>query len=115
MKVKLGERIRKARTIRGLSQQNMADDLDLSVASYSNIERGITDINISRLIEISLILKVDASELLKVDEDFKNLHDNGHSYLSPEISTIYLMLEKQQSEIESLKHIVQELIAKNSK
>lgn len=115
MKVKLGERIRKARIIRGLSQQNMADDLELSVASYSNIERGITDINVSRLIEISHILKIDVSELLKEGEDKKALHDEALPYLSPEISGVYKMLEKQQSEIESLKHIVQELIAKNSK
>jgi transcriptional regulator with XRE-family HTH domain len=115
MKVKLGERIRKARTIKGLSQQNMADDLDLSVASYSNIERGITDINVSRLLEISQILKIDVTELLKEQEESKNFHDDGLPYLSPEMSGVYKMLEKQQNEIETLKRIVQELIAQNSK
>lgn len=111
MKVKLGERIRKMRTIRGLSQQNMADDLELSVASYSNIERGITDINVSRLIEISHILKIDVSELLKESEDPNTFQDDALPYLSPEISRIYTVLERQQIEIESIKKALQGLIS----
>jgi transcriptional regulator with XRE-family HTH domain len=49
MKVKLGERIRKVRLLKGLSQQNMADELGITVASFSNIERGTTNINVDRL------------------------------------------------------------------
>ena len=53
MKKNIGNSIRLARVTKGLSQQNMADELGLTVASYSNIERGVTDITVSRLIEIS--------------------------------------------------------------
>jgi transcriptional regulator with XRE-family HTH domain len=49
MKEKVAERIRLARLSKNLSQQNMADELNITVAAYSNIERGITDISITRL------------------------------------------------------------------
>ena len=99
MKVKLGERIRKARIIRGLSQQNMADDLELSVASYSNIERGITDINVSRLIEISHILKIDVSELLKEGEDKKALHDEALPIYLPKFLVYIKCLKSNKAKL----------------
>ena len=64
MKKKVGERIRVARVTKGLSQQNMADELGLTVASYSNIERGVTDITITRLFEIARILQVKATDFI---------------------------------------------------
>ena len=60
MKEKLAERIRMTRLMKGLSQQNMADELGITVASYSNIERGVTDITVTRLFAISKILDVTA-------------------------------------------------------
>ena len=89
----------------------MADDLGLSVASYSNIERGITDINVSRLLEISQILRMDVADFLKEKEENSFFQDEGTPYQSPEISSILSMLEKQQNEIEGLKKIIEELIS----
>ena len=60
----VAEKIRIARLANSLSQQNMADELDLTVAAYSNIERGVTEISVKRLVRISEILGVSAIDLI---------------------------------------------------
>ena len=59
-----GERIRLARLQRGLSQENMADLLSLSTTAYGDIERGKTELTISRLTQIAGILDTTAIRLL---------------------------------------------------
>ncbi len=59
-----GERIRLARLQRGLSQENMADLLGLSTTAYGDIERGKTELTISRLTQIAGILDTTAIRLL---------------------------------------------------
>lgn len=53
---RLGRTIRDARERNGLSQEAMAERLGISWSQYSRIERGNTDITISRLSAISTIL-----------------------------------------------------------
>jgi len=65
MKEKIAERIRIARVSKNLSQQNMADELGLTVAAYSNIERGVTDISVSRLTQISGLLGIHPRDFFK--------------------------------------------------
>ena len=52
MKEEVAERIRLTRLAKNFSQQNVADEIGLTVAAYSNIERGITDISITRLFQL---------------------------------------------------------------
>ncbi len=80
MKHKIGERIRKARMLSGLSQQNIADELELTVASYSNIERGVTDITVTRLYQLAKLLNVSIYFLL--DDEVKNtlLNERENEY-----------------------------------
>lgn len=61
---KIGEKIRQARVIANLSQENLAQELHISVGAYSNLERGKTEISVSRLLLISKLLKVPLSALL---------------------------------------------------
>ena len=67
MKSTIGERIRILRVIKSLSQENMANELDISVASYSNIERDVTELTVSRLMKIAKILGVKPSDILEHD------------------------------------------------
>jgi transcriptional regulator with XRE-family HTH domain len=68
----VGQKIKQLRTIKGFSQEDMADKLHISWATYSRIERGKVDITLSRLIQIAKVLKVNLSELIlhstKADE-----------------------------------------------
>jgi transcriptional regulator with XRE-family HTH domain len=57
VKNKVAEKIRMERLRLNLSQQNMADELNITIAAYSNLERGVTEISISRLNIIATILQ----------------------------------------------------------
>jgi transcriptional regulator with XRE-family HTH domain len=54
----IGEKIRLKRLEKGLSQENMAFDLDISQAAYSKIELGQTDLTVRRIFAIAEILEV---------------------------------------------------------
>jgi transcriptional regulator with XRE-family HTH domain len=60
----IAERIRLHRLSKSLSQQNIADELQITVAAYSKIERGITDVSVSRVYKIADILGIDPIEIL---------------------------------------------------
>jgi transcriptional regulator with XRE-family HTH domain len=53
----------------------MAEKMDISLVSYSKIERGITELSVKRLFEIAKILEVDVAELLGIEVlDSKSLN-----------------------------------------
>lgn len=70
MSKKVGEKIRQIRVIKGLSQDNVADEIGMSPGNYGKIERGEIDVNSTHLMEIAKALKVNVSDLF--DEKSKN-------------------------------------------
>ena len=56
MKNMVAEKVRLERLKQNLSQQNMADELGITAAAYSNLERGVSDISITRLFDLARIL-----------------------------------------------------------
>lgn len=83
MNKKIGERIRKIRTIKGYSQANIAEDLGITHGAYAKIERGETDANSSRLIQIAKILEVNVSEFFEDPANIKE-HKSAYGYASKE-------------------------------
>lgn len=63
----LSERIRQIRLQKGLSQENMADMLGLSTTAYGDLERGRTELSVSRLENIARLLDVPLAELLGLE------------------------------------------------
>lgn len=61
---RITEKIRLYRLERGLSQENIADALGISTTSYGDIERGKTDLSLSRFYQIAEILKVSVAALM---------------------------------------------------
>jgi transcriptional regulator with XRE-family HTH domain len=61
---KINDILRLLRLEKKLSQQNVADDLGLSLTGYAKIERGITDIPFSRLQCIASYYKMEVVDLL---------------------------------------------------
>ena len=74
----IGVRLKQARLNRKITQEQLAEKLDVSVTYISRIERGSTNINLKRLSEICDILSITEGEIL-----------NGTSKTSP----IYLSKE----------------------
>ncbi len=95
MKQEIAERIRLLRLTQNLSQQNIADELQITVAAFSNIERGVTDISVTRLIQISGILGVDPSSFLETKNS--NLEESRGKYESAISQQLFLIMQQLQS------------------
>ena len=97
------EKIRLQRLQQGLSQENMADLLNLSTTAYGDIERGKTDLTLSRLSQIAQVLGVSPLALL-TDEAISAqvIDEKPADMISHELETLRLTVEKQQVELDKL-------------
>jgi transcriptional regulator with XRE-family HTH domain len=64
----VNEKIRLIRETKGLSQEQLAEKLDMSPSAYGDIERGSSDIKLSRLEKIAESLEIKLSELFELNE-----------------------------------------------
>lgn len=64
----LGKKIRLLRHQKGWSQEDVAKRLDISIPAFSKIETGITDVNLSRLNQISKLFGLSLVQLLSTSE-----------------------------------------------
>ena len=65
----LGKKIRLLRHQKGWSQEDVAKKLDISIPAFSKIETGITDINLSRLEQISTLFDMTVVQLLTFNDE----------------------------------------------
>ena len=114
-----GGKIRGIRLLKGFTQENMAESLHISRNAYSEIERGVSDINESRLKQIADALNVSPNDIHNF-EDKKTIffeHCNGAVGISNtttqninsntkdlqhQIEILELQLKNQQLEIAKL-------------
>lgn len=77
LRIQLGKKIRELRKNKGLSQEQLAERLDIAINTLSNIERGNSFMTSSTLEKISKIFEVSYSELFNFIEnkDSKYLYD----------------------------------------
>ena len=80
----IGRRIKQCRLDRKMTQEELADEINISVAFLSRVERGNAHLNLRRLTQIAEVLKVSPGYLLTgsnttskdyLKEDFKNILD----------------------------------------
>ena len=80
----IGERLKKARKNKGLSQQELSYRMNISIAFLSRIERGSSNISLKRLSQICELLDIKEGEILNgtsvnsneyLNTDFKILLD----------------------------------------
>lgn len=60
----IGERIKEARKKAGISQERLAEIIDVANAYISRIERGSSQINLKRLSQISIALSIPIDKLI---------------------------------------------------
>lgn len=101
----IGSRIKKARLEAGLTQQEMAEKTNLSIAFISRVERGSSHINLKRLSEFCSILDVSEGYILNgvSDSDDKYLYEEFNDILkkcSPEKQKLIYNLSKMIAESE---------------
>lgn len=81
---KIGKRIKQARINRGLTQEEMAEILDLSVTHYQNIEYGKYNIGNKHLAKICNLFNLSADYILFNKETTQMNFDVFYEKLSPE-------------------------------
>ena len=78
----IGERLKKARIDSNLTQEKVAEKLDVSIAFLSRIERGSSHISLKRLSQICDILGITEGSILNGSSN------NSNTYLSSEFDNI---------------------------
>lgn len=79
--MKVGNKIRKIRELRNLTQEYIAYQLDISQAAYHKIESDKTNITLNRLEEIAVILEVSVIEIITFEE-YEILNNRLHKLRS---------------------------------
>lgn len=99
----IGKNIRKLRQKKGWSQGEVAQRLKISIPAFSKIETGITDINISRLEQISNLFEVSVLVVISADADDVRIHNHV------EVVKLKSKLNNQEEEIFKLQKKVIDL------
>ena len=73
MKMHVGDKIRKVRELKGYKQEYVADQLNMSVTAYGNLERGDSSPSFDRLEEIAKVLEVEVVDILNIPDQL-NIH-----------------------------------------
>jgi transcriptional regulator with XRE-family HTH domain len=114
------EKIRLVRQLKGWSQEDVASKLEMSQNGYGSIERGETDVNLSRLEQIAELFGIKLSDLLELNENsvfnlagtqHNNQHfgsnSSEHLQLKYEIDKQQLIIDQKDKEIIYLKEIIE--------
>ena len=104
---RIGEKIRKIRELKGLKQENVAQELGMSLGGYGKIERGESSISVDRLQQIAKILDLaDGMDIMKFDEQVVfNIQHNQ----SPSINGVVNNYSVSDTERASYEMRIQEL------
>lgn len=106
------ENIRHLREQYNFSQDDMAEKLGMSKNGYGKIERGQSDLNLSRLEQIAKIFNVDISEVVKnkemvlIGENRDVVQNNYGANTGEEIEKLNLIIQHQQEKIDDLKQLI---------
>jgi len=119
------EKIRIIRKAKGLTLEEVAHQLGMSTNGYGDIERGATDVNLSRLEQISQLFDMELSELIDLNEknvfNFLGTQNTGigtqnHCTIASDLTeqlqlkfkleNQQLIIEQQSQEIAYLKEII---------
>lgn len=70
----IGEKIRCIRHIRGLKQESIAEELNMSVNGYGKIERNEGHVSLERLEQIAKVFGMHVKDILDLDENITHQH-----------------------------------------
>ncbi|MEO6177535.1 MAG: helix-turn-helix transcriptional regulator [Flavobacterium circumlabens] len=94
MTTSIKNKIKSIRELKNYTQEYMADQLGVTQAGYSKIEKGKTVLSFVKLVEIARILEVSVEDILSFDSQryFNNFNkvkgnNNGSIQINPDNST----------------------------
>lgn len=74
----IGSKLRKVRELKNISQEFIANKINLSTKSYSNIENNNTKLTFERLIQICNVMEVDPISVITFDAEKTINNYNNH-------------------------------------
>lgn len=89
----IGSRLKQARLRKKLTQENLAEKLDVSIAFLSRVERGSLDISLKRLSQICELLGVTEGAILN------GTSTTSHNYLNNDFSTLLKNCPPEKSKL----------------
>lgn len=109
--MKIGDKLKRIRDIKGLKQEEVAALLKITPQAYSKVERNETKLDTERLEELAKIFKMSVEEIQQFDEKnlfFNNLQECKESITINNITNNY---STDQTMIDSLLQQHKEMIA----
>ncbi len=94
----VGDKIRKVRELKGYKQEYVADQLNMSVTAYGNLERGDSSPSYDRLEEIAKVLEVSVVDILNIPDEINIQHISNSSNVG--IGSHYTHNDNRRSDIE---------------
>lgn len=117
--LRIGQKIKKLRELKNLTQEHMAEVIGLSQSAYSRIELGDTEVTYSKLERISQELGMRPEEVIAFNESmvFNVMHNQTGNGLVIQNSDLERQLFEQQiallkEENAHLKTIIEKLLEK---
>ncbi len=126
--MRIGEKLRKIREMKGFSQEFIASQLNISPQAFGKIEREETKLDFVRLETIARIMEVDPLDIINFDESqiynntFNNhasnqknfiMHNNEH--YNPLIENAIKILQEEVQQLRTSNHLLIQLIEKIAK
>lgn len=121
----IGYKIKNIRELKNLTQEYMAEKLDISQAAYCKLEKGSTKISQEKLDKIAEVLEVNPNDITdfdnkKVLNNINNVKGNNSGNINYNDQDIHLIrqlyedkitllekiVEKQEEEIKNLKKLL---------
>ncbi len=89
----IGSRIKQARLAKNMTQEDLADQIDISVAFLSRVERGNSHINLKRLNQICGLLDVSEGYLLN------GASSSSENYLDKEFTDLIKSVSPEKQKL----------------
>lgn len=98
----IGQRIKKLREEKGITQETMAHQLDVTQSNYGRLEKDDRRLNVVKLLKIVRILNVNITYLFS--EIMSEIQDDEQPNFSNANKEVYdILVESLRSEIQHLK------------
>jgi transcriptional regulator with XRE-family HTH domain len=109
--MQIGHKIKRVRELKGFSQTEVAEKLNISQRTYSDIENDKTRLDLARLENLSKIFEVDPIDLLTFDDKqvFNNCTLSGNNYSTVGGVSEVISENERQAYQQQIKHLQEEI------
>lgn len=112
-RIKVGANIRKWRNMKEMKQKDLAHGLRMSEAAVSNLENDLTDITLSQLEDIAIVLDIEVEQLFSDPQEIvekKYSADEQEKKFVMEPEWIYALIGSIQKKDEQIKTVLDNII-----